>query len=126
MRAQTPIFRLRETKELSDAYMTTVVQDSRGWIWFGAENRLYRYDGLSFQTVNLPDSVSGSVSALFEWDDRLWAGFRDGTIGYMPVSSAFTIEANGQKQNAARLQLWSPEEGRACPAVASSTRRLPS
>ena len=111
MRAQTPIFRLRETKELGDTHITAVFQDSRGWLWFGAEKGLYRYDGLSFQSVALPDSLSGAVSALFEWDGRVWAGFRNGAIGYVPLNSAFMPAAYGQKQYNVRLQRWSPEEG---------------
>ena len=91
--------------------MTTVLQDSRGWLWFGAEKGLYRYDGLGFQQVGLPDSLSGAASALFEWDGRIWAGFQNGVIGFMPLNSAFMPAADGQRQYDARLQIWTPEEG---------------
>ena len=91
--------------------MTTAFQDSRGWLWFGAEKGLYRYDGLGFQQVGLPDSLSGAASALFEWDGRIWAGFQNGVIGFMPLNSAFMPAADGQRQYDARLQIWTPEEG---------------
>ncbi len=114
--AQTPVFRLQEMKELGNVRMTTMLQDSRGWLWFGAEEGLYRYDGLTFHSVGLPDSLQHqAVSALYEWDGRIWAGFRNGAIGYLPAGSAFSPgasdERNGQKQYAAFLQRWQPEEG---------------
>jgi len=108
--AQTPVFRLHETKDLGDVRLTTVLQDSRGWLWFGAQNGLFRYDGLAFHPIQLPES-SGSVSALFEWDGRIWAGFRDGTIGHLPTNSAFATTTDGQSRHVARLQRWAPEEG---------------
>ncbi|HRI58766.1 MAG TPA: two-component regulator propeller domain-containing protein, partial [Saprospiraceae bacterium] len=110
-RAQTPVFRLRETKELGEAHTTKVFQDSRGWLWFGAEKGLYRYDGLAFQPVGLPDSLTGAVSALFEWNGRIWAGFDNGLIGYMEQNSAFVPATNAHKQYTAHLRIWAPEEG---------------
>lgn len=96
---------------MGDVHMTAVCQDSHGWIWFGAEQGLYRYDGLSYQPVVLPDTLKGAVSALYEWNDRIWVGFRSGVIGYLPLKNAFVPLSNSPKQYAARLQLWSPEEG---------------
>lgn len=114
--AQSPVFRLQETKELGNAHITTAFQDSHGWMWFGAQNGLYRYDGLTFQPLGLPDSLAlGAVSTLYEWDGRVWAGFQNGAIGYVPVNSAFALMGMntdaGKKKHAADLQLWQPEEG---------------
>ncbi len=114
--AQTPVFRLRGTKELGKVHITAAVQDSRGWLWFGAQGGLYRYDGQAFQHLGLPDSLTRSaVSALYEWEGRIWAGFRNGAIGYVPVNDAFafstTDERLDKKKHAAELQIWQPEEG---------------
>lgn len=80
-------------------------------MWFGAERGLYRYDGLTFQPVELPDTLTAGVSALYEWDGRLWVGFDNGTIGFVLLNSTFMPADYGHKQFAARLQLWTPEEG---------------
>jgi len=109
--AQTPVFRLLETKEIGEAQLTTIFQDSKGWLWFGAKNGLYRYDGLAFQQVKLPDSLTSAVSAMYEWDGCVWIGFRNGSIGFLPLNSAFSPTGNGHKLYNARLQMWSPEEG---------------
>ncbi len=114
--AQTPVFRLRTSRELANVSMTAVAQDSRGWLWFGAADGLYRYDGLVFQSVARPDGVAASVTALFEWQGRMWAGFADGSIGFISVASPFRQagsdqQASSKKKAAARLQLWAPEEG---------------
>lgn len=114
--AQTPVFRLRETKELGNVHITTVFQDSKGWIWFGAKDGVYRYDGLAFQLVGLPDSLSHSpLTALFEWGGRVWAGFQNGAIGYLPVDRVLLLpsldEPVSKKNESTSLQLWQPEEG---------------
>ena len=108
-----PTFRLREMKELWNARMTLAFQDSKGWMWFGARDGLYRYDGLSYYAVALPDSMEPSlVSAMYEWNDHIWVGFRNGMIARMPVNSAFPTSANDAKTKSADfLQSWQPEEG---------------
>ena len=114
--AQTPVFQLRESRELANISMTTVLQDSRGWIWFGSKDGLYRYDGLGFQPIGPPDSMPGSpVSALFEWEGKLWAGFENGAIGNISIASPFRQSSTdvflNKKKPTTRLQLWQPEEG---------------
>ena len=110
--AQTPVFRLQETTDVGDVHLTTVLQDSRGWLWFGAQNGLFRYDGQTFHTVPLPDSLlAGAISALFEWDGHLWVGFRNGAIGHLPIKSAFATSSDGKSRHTASLRRWAPEEG---------------
>ncbi|MEZ4940272.1 MAG: two-component regulator propeller domain-containing protein [Saprospiraceae bacterium] len=114
--AQTPVFQLRDTRELANAPMSGVFQDSRGWLWFGSDEGLYRFDGMNFLLVGLPDgSAPSPVSALYEWNGRLWVGFVNGAIGFMPVNTpllhASVDELMQKKEPAARLSLWDPEEG---------------
>ncbi len=109
--AQTPVFRHRETKDAGDVHLTTVLQDSRGWLWFGAQAGLYRYDGLEYQPVQIPDTLRGAVSAIFEWNGQIWVGFRSGAIGLLPLNHAFVATSNGQNTYSARLHPWTPEEG---------------
>lgn len=109
--AQTPVFRLHDTKDVGDVRLTAVLQDSQGWLWFGAQDGLFRYDGHVFQSVQISDSLPGAVSALFEWGGRIWVGFRSGAIGYLPLRSAFVPSTDGAAHHTARLRPWMPEEG---------------
>lgn len=98
-----PSFRLREAKGLWNVQMTLAFQDSKGWMWFGAQDGLYRYDGLTYYAVGLPDSMPVSqVSALYEWNGLVWVGFRNGMIANMPVNSAFLpTDANATRMKSA-------------------------
>ncbi|MEI6408441.1 MAG: two-component regulator propeller domain-containing protein [Bacteroidota bacterium] len=116
MQAQIPVFRPHSIQELGYSHLTTVFQDSSGWIWLGATNGLFRYDGLRYQSVQLPDKLHGhSVTALFEAQNRIWVGFDNGVIGFLPANTLFLPGINPAKTDAvefvATLQIWQPEEG---------------
>jgi ligand-binding sensor domain-containing protein len=116
LRAQMPEFRLHPVKELGEVRMTITFQDSQGWMWCGAAGSLFRYDGLLFQQVLLPDSLANThVTALFESKGRIWAGFSNGCIGYVPTTGNFPSILNGnsaeQMAQSTALQIWQPEEG---------------
>jgi len=116
VQAQIPIFRPHSIQELGYSHLTTVFQDSSGWIWLGAAGGLFRYDGLHYQSVQLPDSLrKHSVTALFEARNRIWVGFDNGVIGFLPANTLFLPGINPAKADAveyvATLQIWQPEEG---------------
>lgn len=117
--AQTPVFRQHPLRELGDVRMTTAFQDGRGWLWFGAEQGLFRYDGTSFQPFAPPDSLQNrAVSALAEFGDTLWVGFRGGSIGFVPKSGDFRAPASMCKDGTAPgIEMWSPEEGTPAQAI---------
>ena len=117
--AQTPVFRQHPLRELGDVRMTTVFQDGRGWLWFGAEQGLFRYDGTAFQPFAPPDSLPNpAVSALAEFGDTLWVGFRGGSIGFVPKSGDFRAPASMCKDGTAPgIEMWSPEEGTPAQAI---------
>ena len=50
---QSPTFRPHHFKDVGELRATTVFQDSRGWIWIGAEDGLYRYDGQALTSLAL-------------------------------------------------------------------------
>jgi len=111
-----PVFRQKPVKDIGTAQMQVLFQDRRGWLWFGGNGGLFRYDGLAFQGVALPDSLSQDpVTALYESDGRLWVGFRSGSIGFLPANSVFLTampsEKSGSRSAATALQRWTPEEG---------------
>ena len=119
-----PEFRLHPVKELGEVHMTTTLQDSRGWIWCGAQGGLFRYDGLLFQPVLMPDSLAHvRVTALSESQGRIWVGFQNGCIGYVPMTGNFPSILNGspydQPAQSALLQVWQPEEGLPARAITS-------
>jgi len=71
---------------LAQSYVSTVMQDSRGFLWFGTMHGLSRYDGYTFRNYyNEPsDSLTispGLINALHECPSGvIWVGFMDGQI----------------------------------------------
>ncbi|MDJ0836749.1 MAG: two-component regulator propeller domain-containing protein [Acidobacteriota bacterium] len=73
-----------------------ILQDSLGWMWFGTESGLLRFDGFGFKewknTAEKPDVLAGDkVRSLYE-DDRgsLWVGTSNGLSRYDRDSDTFT------------------------------------
>ncbi len=46
---------------LSNSYVTAILQDSRGFMWFGTGNGLNRFDGISFKTYSFDPNDSTSI-----------------------------------------------------------------
>ena len=73
---------------LSLNVVTEILQDSRGFLWFGTYNGLNRYDGYNFK-IFLPESLNPqsisnhSIWSLYE-DSKgyLWIGTLDGLNRY--------------------------------------------
>ena len=69
---------------LSKSSITTILQDSQGFIWVGTFNGLNRYDGYEFTVYqydqNNQQSISHNyISSMIEDDDgKLWIGTSDG------------------------------------------------
>ncbi|MEM1044090.1 MAG: two-component regulator propeller domain-containing protein [Bacteroidota bacterium] len=82
---------------LASPYITAIYQDTRGFLWFGTEGGLSRYDGLRFRTY-LPvpfDTTSlGEVDVegfASTPDGGLWIAGEEGTLSrYHPQRDAFT------------------------------------
>ena len=72
-----------------------IEQDSRGFMWFGTNEGLSRYDGYSFKsyTYNSVDTTSLSndwiESLLVDEAGLLWIGTRRGLNRYDPASGSF-------------------------------------
>ena len=71
---------------LSQSTIFNILQDQRGFLWFGTADGLNRYDGYSFKVfVNDPmdsNSISGNgISALYEDNDgNIWIGTVGGIL----------------------------------------------
>ena len=77
---------------LSHNLVTSIVQDKRGFLWFGTEEGLNRFDGFEFRVYkhreNDPSSlISNSIRTLFVDDDGLiWIGTSNGLCRLNPVT----------------------------------------
>ena len=72
---------------LSHTTVTSIIQDRRGFIWFGTHNGLNRFDGKMFRIYNSGNSdlERNFTSGLMEDSSgRLWVGTDDGIFLYNP------------------------------------------
>ncbi|MEP7135405.1 MAG: two-component regulator propeller domain-containing protein [Chloroflexota bacterium] len=92
---------------LSQSSVNVVFQDSRGFMWFGTEDGLNRYDGYTFKTYKPDPDVPGSLSdrwitAIVEdAEGYLWIGTRQGGLNrYDPRLETFTTYSHSDTQPA--------------------------
>lgn len=86
---------------LSQSSVRVIFQDSIGFLWFGTEDGLNRYDGYAFKTFkpdpDNPDSLSDRwiTSIVEDRDGYLWIGTRQGGLNrYDPRTEKFTVFRN--------------------------------
>lgn len=94
LRAQhTPLYFRHLTVEdgLSSNAIHCIMQDSAGFMWFGTDAGLERFDGYEFKTFQIEDSVNGNLKVLSILEDRddarfFWLGTNRGVKKYYPLS----------------------------------------
>ena len=75
--------------------ITAINQDQQGFMWFGGENGLARYDGHNWQFYHEGDAAAGALTGNFITDiqvDRtgvLWVASQKGLNRYDPVRNRF-------------------------------------
>lgn len=79
---------------LSQNTVLSILQDRRGFMWFGTRDGLNRYDGISFKVFNNPNAPDGLgnnvVNALYEdEEENIWIGTDHGVYIYSPISESF-------------------------------------
>lgn len=79
---------------LSQMDVKALLQDSRGFIWFGTRNKLNRYDGYEIRAFDCVDPEKGmrdnNINSLFEdADARLWVGTDNGVFIFNPANEKF-------------------------------------
>ena len=58
-----------------------IVQDKNGYIWFGTDNGLCRYDGRRVLTFRIPElGINQYISALIACDEGVFAGTEKGVF----------------------------------------------
>src|ERR1700748_1392090 len=78
---------------LSNTSVECILQDHRGYMWFGTRDGLNRYDGHEIKIFRNVQTDSGSISdnyITFLYEDstqRLWIGTLNGLNSYDPYSN---------------------------------------
>ncbi|WP_326993699.1 two-component regulator propeller domain-containing protein [Chitinophaga sp. 212800010-3] len=94
--AQNIVFNhLKVENGLSHKSVFAIVQDSRGFMWFGTRHGLNRYDGRSFRIYEHDDADSSSISSSYvsslvsDTAGSVWVGTEAGLDRYDPVRDCF-------------------------------------
>ena len=94
--------------------ITTVLQDSKGFIWFGTLNGLYKYDGYNFVFyVNSPDDedslLSNKVFTLYEDRNKeIWIGTKKGLCKFNRKENNFSSKNSIEGLFGAGLEISDP------------------
>jgi len=98
---------------LSQNMVDCILQDSRGFMWFGTWNGLNRYDGYSFTVFKHDDTDRATLSDNFILDmtegpyGNIWIGTENGLNVYLYRQDrflAYTPESSGYSVSARRIQ----------------------
>ena len=88
--------RLSTDEGLSQTKVSQIVQDNQGFMWFGSQYGLNRYDGYKFKVFKHEHGVANSLSGVYIYSlfkDRsgtLWVGCDEFLDRFDPVTETFT------------------------------------
>lgn len=102
-----PVFTHLTIKDgLSQSTVEEILQDKKGFMWFGTNDGLNRYDGYNFTTYRYDPTDSNSISDNYIYkiceDDSgfLWIATNNGLNKYDPVTNKFTRFLNNPDDSA--------------------------
>ena len=87
---------------LSNNAVISILQDKRGFMWFGTKDGLNRFDGYKFKVFQANERVRGSIgnNAIYSLkEDRtgiLWIGTEEGLYKYDPAYEKFALVVGTQ------------------------------
>ncbi len=72
---------------LNSAEINAIAQSGDGYIWAGAYSGIYRYNGTTFEQMNLDEHITNATTLHTDRKGRLWIGTNDsGVACYDPYS----------------------------------------
>ena len=102
------------TEGLSQSSVLCILQDSKGYMWFGTRDGLNKYDGHNFKTYryNYRDkkSISNSFirSLIEDKNGDIWIGTNNGLNKYIPHEDNFeTFKNTNDSENLIDNEIWS-------------------
>jgi ligand-binding sensor domain-containing protein len=101
-RAQSPVFRHLSVEDgLPSSEIYHVFQDSRGFIWFGTNMGVCRYDGETFEVFDLEDGLTdNTVFEIYEdFRGRIWFLTLSMNLSYYQGDSIVAYEHNDKLQH---------------------------
>ncbi|MDH3246767.1 MAG: hypothetical protein OEM26_19250, partial [Saprospiraceae bacterium] len=108
---------LKIDDEGTEAQVIAILRDRTGYMWFGTEDGLYRYNGYEFAAFrhDPSDSLSiagNSVQSLFEdKDGMIWCGTTRGLSRFDPVTQCFqTILSDSTQRGLVGSEIYDIEQ----------------
>lgn len=81
--AQTPFLKPHHLLRGREEYNINVIyQEPKGWIWFGTDKGLFRFDGINYTQFTISEGLAqDQITALYsDFDGYLWIGHKNGEI----------------------------------------------
>jgi ligand-binding sensor domain-containing protein/signal transduction histidine kinase len=98
--------RISKEQGLSQVSVNCILQDSKGFMWFGTQEGLNRYDGYEFKYYKNDPEDSTTISDNYIWcitEDKsgiLWIGTNDGGLNsFDPATEKFTSYKHDKNNN---------------------------
>jgi len=81
-------------KKNQPVQVNTLFQDHKGFVWFGSDKGLFRFDGIGYNRYTKKDSLpDNNVTALAEDSlGRIWIGHQNGEISYLDNGKVHIFE----------------------------------
>ncbi len=100
-------FEILDSKNgLSNSSISSIVQDSKGFLWFSTQNGLNRFDGKQFLVFNNQPFIKNTIpnqliqTMFMDKDDILWLGTYEGLCKFDIKNGKFTSYKNsGEDEN---------------------------
>ena len=111
--------RLGQDDGLSQVSVTSIAQDALGYLWFGTQDGLNRFDGYTFDVYHSAPENPGSLSndyvlsMLTDSHGILWIGTYEGLYRYDTRTDVFTL---------IRISAVGPEYGGGAPTESLAAR----
>lgn len=87
VRPPAPTYSLAGFHRLQGLVVRTIVQDSRGYVWLGTDDGLWRSTSGGFQRLDLGSSIIPPVRCLLEAPSgTLWVGTQEGLVAFDTVT----------------------------------------